>query len=286
MNEYIIKKGSSWSTRVFKVDLQSAQDYADSLGAGYIAEYYGPAMSPADIYTIEDLLLYGTVYNKDFKASRDDLKQYVKGLPVIITGENDPSTLSPIEGDNYLIGELAVGDWSGKEGQVATWESGSWVYFVGDGYADAVERKGFSLLPSENHIIAATCLIGTVGQQIAAFNDQEKKTLAQGEYKRLVQECRQNRYKDVENYVLQHIPANAGEVLLTILSSSLHFMYRDQGIDGIVFGDPVPGLGDYVLGTGPYAGIGLKDKPWITLYGVNMVDFSAILADKLFYKGI
>lgn len=58
---------------------------------------------------------------------------------------NDPSTLSPSDGDRYWIGQSGIGEWSGRELQVAQWSSAtsSWTYTVtGIGDTAYVESEG------------------------------------------------------------------------------------------------------------------------------------------------
>lgn len=42
----------------------------------------------------------------------------------------DPSTLTPSPNDSHLIGESAVGDWVGLDGQIATWGTANWIYQI------------------------------------------------------------------------------------------------------------------------------------------------------------
>lgn len=46
----------------------------------------------------------------------------------VISVLDDPSTITPNIGDSYLIADSAVGVWSGKDGQIATWGTVNWAY--------------------------------------------------------------------------------------------------------------------------------------------------------------
>jgi hypothetical protein len=45
---------------------------------------------------------------------------------VVIGTETDPSTITPVLGDSYIIGSGAVGDWAGFDGKKATWDGDAW----------------------------------------------------------------------------------------------------------------------------------------------------------------
>ncbi len=47
-----------------------------------------------------------------------------------ILGTLDTPPVTPADGDRYRIIATAVGDWAGKEGQIAEWVDGAWVYYV------------------------------------------------------------------------------------------------------------------------------------------------------------
>lgn len=59
----------------------------------------------------------------------------------------DPSTLTPTDGQKWVIAATAVGVWTGKEGQIAAWRDG-WVYFTppeGDLRVDLATKKLYVL---------------------------------------------------------------------------------------------------------------------------------------------
>mgnify|MGYP000586725695 CR=1 FL=1 len=41
---------------------------------------------------------------------------------------SDPSTLTPADGDTYIVGPTAVGDWAGLEGRVVVWDATAQVW--------------------------------------------------------------------------------------------------------------------------------------------------------------
>ena len=47
----------------------------------------------------------------------------------VLSIETDPSTLTPSDNDRFLIGTSAVGIWSGKDDQIATWNGAAYEYF-------------------------------------------------------------------------------------------------------------------------------------------------------------
>ena len=251
--------------------------FAETIETGY-----------ADISSVTHFQEFGHASDNDFKFVRDRMKDHVidLGTSNILSTQTDPETLNPSAGDAYLIGDSATGAWSGKDGQVAQWDGSAWIYFVGDGMAGPVEQFGFTFIEaSSEKIICATNLIGTVAQQLTAFGfDFTAKGDAQAKYKADVQICRKYRYKWTENNFLQQIPTDAGTALTEL--GMLGLYYRDQGIDGEFYGDPMTGMGDWVNGFGAFDGAGLINKPWMTLDGRNMTQYAAAIDEKLFTIGL
>ncbi|MFC0589986.1 DUF2793 domain-containing protein [Novosphingobium aquiterrae] len=48
-----------------------------------------------------------------------------------IEGERPDPPATPVDGQAWLIGAGATGDWSGRSGQIAARQGGSWQFFVG-----------------------------------------------------------------------------------------------------------------------------------------------------------
>ena len=51
-------------------------------------------------------------------------------LSIIDRDTADPSLLTSVDGDRYIVAASGVGDWAGKDGQVAIWinDSSSWAF--------------------------------------------------------------------------------------------------------------------------------------------------------------
>ena len=49
--------------------------------------------------------------------------------PVVEAVENDPDTVEPVEGDCWLIGANPIGDWTGRQDQIAGWTDAGWRFF-------------------------------------------------------------------------------------------------------------------------------------------------------------
>jgi len=245
-----------------------------------------------DISSVENIYKFGHLTKYDFKKVRDEMKNFVIALgnSNIISEETNPATLSPSVDDGYLIGAGAIGEWAGKDGQVAKYDGAVWIYFNGDGIASAIETFGFSYLNATDAKIAAAHLIGSIGQQIVAYNyNAEEKEKEQFLYKINVQECRKSRFEWAENHFLQQIPAQTAEVLGVIEMNYLGSRYYEHGLDGIAeFGDVAEGVADYIDGAAGtiFENIGIRQKPWVTLFGSNMSTFCDELKEKLFYTGL
>jgi hypothetical protein len=255
--------------------------FSDSVPTGY-----------ENISSVENIYKFGNLTKLDFKKVRDEMKQTVLDLGSLktLSTETDPDSLTPNADDAFLIGSGAVGDWVNKDGQIAKFDGSVWVYFGNSGISSAVESLGFSYLNPIESKIAAGYLIGSIPQQIAAYNyDAEEKENDQFLYKIYVQDCRKKRFKWAENHFLQQIPANTAEVLSVIETDFLNSRYYEHGLDGMFeFGDIAEGLSDYIDGTPgtKFENNGIRQKNWITLFGSNMSTFCDELKDKLFYNGI
>ncbi len=46
--------------------------------------------------------------------------------PVVQAVVDDPTPLSPAEGDCWLVGSAALAEWSGREDHIAGWSAGGW----------------------------------------------------------------------------------------------------------------------------------------------------------------
>lgn len=158
------------------------------------------------------------------------------------------------------------------------------------------EQTGFQNLSDSLQLQCAGHLIGRYMQRVAAFQgDFEAMEVALLSYKEQVQACRNARYKKVENSILNYIPQYALQILMEM--GMLGTFYRDQGIDGLAYDDPMYGLSDYFAGTAIFDGvqivpwmgapvIGLKNKGWTVNNGQSIADYTAILQDILFDGGL
>jgi hypothetical protein len=61
----------------------------------------------------------------------------------------DPSTLTPLDGDTYIIGVNAVGDWSGLDNQVAVWDNTAQVWVT------AVPSVGWIAWVKDEEVLSA-----------------------------------------------------------------------------------------------------------------------------------
>ncbi len=53
-------------------------------------------------------------------------------LAVISRAVTDPATLTPADGDRYIVAAGAVGAWTGQDANVAVWDaaSGTWAFYA------------------------------------------------------------------------------------------------------------------------------------------------------------
>jgi len=93
----------------------------------------------------------GTATEDGDVASWGDVKQHVtnniNGLDwqesVITQVEEDPTSISPSEGDRYIVPSSGTGDWSSHVGEIAEWDGSQWTYILpNEGYTTHVEDEG------------------------------------------------------------------------------------------------------------------------------------------------
>lgn len=56
--------------------------------------------------------------------------------PSVQAVHDDPSTLSPLEGEAWLIGEDPIGEWALKTNQIAFWTGGGWRFVEPNEHAE------------------------------------------------------------------------------------------------------------------------------------------------------
>lgn len=104
--------------------------------AGEIVKLIGVAVSSTTLsifnypgYENETSLNAADVLN--LQAGSSIVRHNIGWFPACIDVVDDPSTLSPVTGDRYIVG-TGVGAWSGQDNNIAEYNatSSSWVYFV------------------------------------------------------------------------------------------------------------------------------------------------------------
>ena len=51
-------------------------------------------------------------------------------LSVLDRDVADPTTLTPAEGDTYIVAASATGAWASHDGHVAVWDGAAWVFYT------------------------------------------------------------------------------------------------------------------------------------------------------------
>lgn len=51
-------------------------------------------------------------------------------LHTAIEAELSAPPVGPVEGECWLVGAAATGDWSGQDGAIACWQSGNWIFLT------------------------------------------------------------------------------------------------------------------------------------------------------------
>lgn len=77
-------------------------------------------------------LFYGWGYGENgWKAGMDQnllrLGRFGVHLSILDRDVSDPTTLTPSEGDTYIVGPTAVDVWEGWEGRVVMWDGSQWI---------------------------------------------------------------------------------------------------------------------------------------------------------------
>ncbi len=76
-------------------------------------------------WSIIDGILQSHTVSLDLKVNIADNPAQEAVLSQSVT---DPSTLTPITGDRYIVPPGATGDWSGQDGDIAEWDGSQWVF--------------------------------------------------------------------------------------------------------------------------------------------------------------
>ena len=137
------------------IDEVSVINSAGNLSFGYVIRLYQASgqQIPADLFNIDPfagVVLWNTSQNPielgytvpikitAYTYIGESINQKLQGIrdsltwqsPVLSKTVTDPSTLTPNEGDRYIVGDGAIDVWAGRDKEIATYVSGSWVYLV------------------------------------------------------------------------------------------------------------------------------------------------------------
>lgn len=89
------------------------------------------------------------------------------------------------------------------------------------------------------------------------------------------------------NHVVSEISNRLPAQKLIIMSDSkaVFESYKDFGVEGTAYGDPISGVGDYIDGTGDFTGNGLRQSGYEPV-GMALNDFCDLLLDILLGDGV
>ncbi len=241
-----------------------------------------------DITSIQSYQEFGFSLNQyDYKYIRDALKGYVSdtGENSTLGTESDSSNISsPATDDAYVVGDSAVGDFAGQEGNVAVYNGSNWEFRW-------KYEHGFDQLSIPEKIIAVEHKIGTTIQRNNIVGTQSNVLLGIQYHSNAV-EARQKRMAYATGEVLNRLPSDGGKVMKDIISNAnnMFITYVFFGIEGTLEDGPwdspddqVEGIADYFYGregTQFAGGNGLKDKPWNPI-GVTMQELTDMLYEIL-----
>jgi len=69
-------------------------------------------------------------WNVGMDANLLSIGRFAFHLSVKDRDVTDPTTLTPANGDTYIVAASATDDWAGKDGQVAVWDGSAWAFGV------------------------------------------------------------------------------------------------------------------------------------------------------------
>lgn len=92
-------------------------------------------------------------WGEQMSANLRRIGRVLTHLSVLDRDVSDPSTLTPADGDSYIIAAGATGDWAGYDGHVAVWDAGAsawtiyaprtgWLAYIEDEQVLSVYRAG------------------------------------------------------------------------------------------------------------------------------------------------
>jgi hypothetical protein len=186
-------------------------------------------------------------YGTAFKEMRDSVKDIVnnQGLALAISTENNPNTLTPTEGDKYLVGSIPVNGWETQEGNIATWSSSAWSFKSPEAEGFLLQTDAVKLMLCELHIGGFTerftyLSANSILDKIEVFGDKFDYLATKI--------CRgQIRMRRAESFLIRELPAEA----MTIFSEAKDDIdnYLKIGLDGTYYGDEQSGVSDYINDT-------------------------------------
>jgi hypothetical protein len=254
-----------------------------------------------DIASIVNLDEWGhRAKNTDYLRVRLAIKEQIQLLAdqYIIGPATDEVVTIPTEYDyvangntaNFLVGTGAIGLFAGNDGYVARYEpvGETWVfqdiYDFAFGFANQYEKDVFV-----KYSIGSTQAFLDAGYTLERINADSKV------YHNTSIACRRDRLIDASIRIWNQIPQHAAEVVGYVFNPAYGVMYMLYQIPGVIGSledydsvrNPNPGSGivDYILARGPWAGVGIKDQPWMGINGQTMTEFTEELYD-LLVRGI
>ena len=150
------------------------------------------------------------------------------------------------------------------------------------------EEQGFNSLTSDQKIICAKMKIGTFNQRVAVLglNDLITEMIT---YRFETQKSRDQRSIVAEVELRNRLNSNTADILSK--AGALFVNYKLYGVDGMMWGDTVPGIADYIDDTPYYqgylsslgvTGVGLRNSGYVP-DGMSISEFCDRLIDILIH---
>ena len=123
--------------------LENISAFLDITPAGYVGV---GTLDPQAKLHVDGNIIAAAPTDDAHVTTKSYVDSVVQGIswqdPVLSKAVSDPGTLTPVAGDRYIVKAPAVGDWAGKEEQIAEYEAAAWAFYEpGEGWAVWVEDE-------------------------------------------------------------------------------------------------------------------------------------------------
>jgi len=216
--------------------------------------------------------------NKDYLFHVAEIRRIVTeaGNVSTISDLAAPPT-SPSTGDRHRVIATATGDWVGKEGFIAEYDTTSWLFKTD-------EEAGFDDLSTPNKLICCEHEVGSHDQWVAIVGGSNVVALAM-QFGGKSYWCRAYRANNAMSVLKSNFSFDEIQSMETeAIDHNIYDSYLVHGRYGSVIGEG-DGVYDWIYGTAgtKFDGVGLINKGWTPSQEASLQDVCDKVIDQLVY---